>query len=154
MKTVLRNGLAVIAGIVVGSFVNMGLVLMGPAIVPPPPGVDVGNAQGLAASMHLFEPRHFAVPFVAHALGTLAGAFTAHTVAATAQPVMACVVGVFFLFGGIAASFMIPAPPWFIALDLLVAYLPMAWLATRIRRAAGAPARRLAPTPGGDSPSL
>jgi hypothetical protein len=27
---------------------------------------------------------------------------------------------------------MIPAPAWFIALDLVVAYLPMAWLATRV----------------------
>ena len=43
------------------------------------------------------------------------------------------------LCGGVAASFMIPAPAWFIALDLLAAYLPMAWLAilvgTRIKRA-------------------
>jgi hypothetical protein len=27
---------------------------------------------------------------------------------------------------------MIPAPSWFIALDLLAAYLPMAWLGVRI----------------------
>jgi hypothetical protein len=27
---------------------------------------------------------------------------------------------------------MIPAPAWFIALDLIVAYLPMAWLAVRV----------------------
>jgi hypothetical protein len=38
------------------------------------------------------------------------------------------VIGVVFLCGGVAASFMIPAPAWFIALDLLAAYLPMAWL--------------------------
>jgi hypothetical protein len=36
--------------------------------------------------------------------------------------------GVAFLAGGFAASVMIPAPNWFIALDLVVAYLPMAWL--------------------------
>lgn len=36
------------------------------------------------------------------------------------------------LAGGVAAGFMIPAPAWFIALDWLAAYLPMAWLATRI----------------------
>ena len=27
---------------------------------------------------------------------------------------------------------VVPAPAWFIALDLLLAYLPMAWLATRL----------------------
>ena len=31
-----------------------------------------------------------------------------------------------------AASFMIPAPTWFIALDLLAAYIPMAWLGIRM----------------------
>jgi len=41
-------------------------------------------------------------------------------------------VGVVLLAGGIAASSMIPAPGWFIALDLLLAYLPMAWLAAWI----------------------
>ena len=29
------------------------------------------------------------------------------------------------------ASLMIPAPAWFIATDLLLAYLPMAWLGLR-----------------------
>jgi hypothetical protein len=42
---------------------------------------------------------------------------------------MAYIVGVFFLIGGIAAASMISAPTWFIVLDLVVAYLPMAWLA-------------------------
>jgi hypothetical protein len=42
------------------------------------------------------------------------------------------VIGAVFLCGGVAASFMIPAPAWFIALDLLVAYLPMAWLSIQI----------------------
>jgi hypothetical protein len=33
-----------------------------------------------------------------------------------------------FLLGGIANVAMLPAPLWFSALDLLLAYLPMAWL--------------------------
>jgi hypothetical protein len=45
---------------------------------------------------------------------------------------MAYVVGGFFLVGGIAASAMIPAPTWFKALDVVLAYLPMAWLGGRI----------------------
>jgi hypothetical protein len=32
----------------------------------------------------------------------------------------------------VAASFLIPAPVWFIVLDLLAAYLPMAWLGIQI----------------------
>ena len=45
---------------------------------------------------------------------------------------MAYAIGILFLCGGVAASFMIRAPAWFVALDLIAAYLPMAWLAARI----------------------
>ena len=82
--------------------------------------------------MHLFEPRHFVMPFLAHAVGTLAGALAAYSIAVTHKLPIALAIGVVFLCGGVAASFMIPAPPWFIVLDLLVAYIPMAWLGTRL----------------------
>ena len=72
------------------------------------------------------------MPFLAHALGTLAGALAAYLIAATHRAPIAYVIGAVFLCGGVAASFMIPAPAWFIALDLLVAYLPMAWSAIQI----------------------
>ena len=72
------------------------------------------------------------MPFLAHALGTFVGALVAWLIAARHKARMAYVIGIVFLCGGIAAAFMIPAPPWFIALDLLVADLPMAWLAARV----------------------
>lgn len=58
--------------------------------------------------------------------------------------VFAWVIGGGFLAGGVAAAFMIPAPAWFIALDLLLAYLPMAWLAIAAGRwlQRGTPATR------------
>lgn len=138
MPNLLRNVLAVLAGIVIGGVVNMALVTLSPSLIPPPAGVDVNSAEGLRKGMHLFEPRHFVMPFLAHAMGTLTGALAAYLIAATYKAQMAYLIGAFFLCGGVAASFMIPAPAWFIALDLLAAYLPMAWLGirigTRIRR--------------------
>jgi hypothetical protein len=128
----LRNVLAVVVGLVAGSAVNMALLKVSPAIIPPPEGVDVNNAESLAKSVHLFEPRHFVMPFLAHAVGTFAGALVACLIAGSRKAPMAYLIGVIFLCGGIAASFMIPAPTWFIALDLVGAYLPMAWLAVRI----------------------
>lgn len=125
---VVRNVLAVIAGIAVGSAVNWGLIVSSPSLIAPPPGVDVNNAASLAAAMHLFEPRHFVMPFLAHALGTCAGAAAACLLAASRRAAMAFGIGGVFLIGGIAASFMIPAPAWFKALDIGLAYLPMAWL--------------------------
>lgn len=132
MTTWLRNILALIVGIVLGGAVNMALITLSPSIIVPPPGVNVRDAASLAASMHLFEPRHFLMPFLAHALGTLVGALAAYLIAATYKVALAYVIGAVFLCGGIAASFMIPAPKWFIALDLLLAYIPMAWLAIQI----------------------
>ncbi len=132
MPNLLRNILAVVVGIVIGGAVNMALVTLSPALIRPPAGVDVNDAVSLAKGIHLFEPRHFLMPFLAHALGTLAGALLAYLVAATYRAQVAYVIGAVFLCGGVAASLMIPAPTWFIALDLLAAYLPMAWLAAQI----------------------
>jgi hypothetical protein len=132
MPNIARNLLAVVCGIVIGGAVNMALVTVGPSLIPPPAGVDVTNAESLAQSIHLFEPKHFLTPFLAHALGTLVGALVASLVAATYKERFAYGIGAFFLLGGIAASVMIPAPAWFIALDLVVAYLPMAWLGARL----------------------
>ncbi len=138
---IIRNILAVVVGFIAGSVVNMSLVMIGPRIIPAPAGVDVSNAESIAASAHLFEPKHFVFPFLAHALGAFAGALVAFLIAASRRTVFAFVIGVLFLAGGIAASFMIPAPAWFIALDLVAAYLPMAWLATQVgRRVTGTPA--------------
>ena len=134
MKHWIRNIAAVLAGLVVGSVVNMAIVTWGPSLVPPPAGVDVTTAEGLAAGIHLFEPKHFLAPFLAHALGTLAGAFVAFVVAGRRKAALAWVIGAVFLAGGIAAAFMIPAPAWFIAADVLFAYLPMAWLAILVGR--------------------
>ncbi len=127
-----RNVLAVIAGLVAGGVVNMALITLSPLVIPPPEGVDVTSTEGLRAGIHLLRPRHFIMPFLAHALGTLVGAILAARLAATHKVPMAYVVGGFFLVGGIAASAMIPAPTWFKALDVVLAYLPMAWLGGRV----------------------
>lgn len=132
MPKLVRNLLALVAGVVLGGTVNMALIMLSPSIIPLPAGVDPTDADSLSGAMHLLQPRHFVMPFLAHALGTLAGAITAYLVAASHRARFAWGIGGFFLLGGVAASFMIPAPAWFIAVDLLAAYIPMAWLGVRI----------------------
>ena len=132
MPNLLRNVLALLAGIAVGGGVNMALITVSPSLIPPPAGVDPNSAEGLSKAMHLLEPRHFIMPFLAHAVGTLAGALAAYLIAASHKAEIAYAIGALFLCGGVAASFMIPAPTWFIAFDLLAAYIPMAWLGIQI----------------------
>jgi hypothetical protein len=132
MIAILRNIVGLLGGLVLGGLVNMGLIMLGPSIIPPPPGVDVTNAESIAASMHLFEAKHFVVPFVAHALGTLVGAMAAFFIAGSYRPQIAYLVGAVFFAGGIWASTMIPAPTWFITVDLVFAYFPMAWIGAKL----------------------
>jgi hypothetical protein len=140
MRSVLRIVLAVVLGFVIGSAVNMALVTISGKVIAPPAGANVATMEGLKASMHLFEPKHFLFPFLAHALGTLAGSFIAALLAAAKPHIAAYSVGGLFLLGGIANVFMLPGPAWFNAIDLLLAYLPFAWLghklANRVRPAA------------------
>lgn len=122
--------LAVVAGFVAGSLVNMGLITLGGSVVPAPAGA--GTMEGLAAAMHLFEPKHFVFPFLAHALGSLAGAALAAAIAPARKLACALGVGALFFLGGIAAVAMLPAPLWFEAVDLVAAYFPMAWLGWKL----------------------
>ena len=135
MPRALRLVIAFVAGWLAGSAVNMGLVMAGGRLIPAPAGVDVTTMEGLKAGMHLFGPENFLFPFLAHALGTLAGAFVAFMVAGSRKAAFAWTIGVLFLAGGVVAAMMIPAPAWFIAVDLLLAYLPMAWLGIRLASA-------------------
>lgn len=132
MKPILKNILAVVVGIFVGSAVNFALVLAGHALIPLPEGADVSTAEGLRESMKQFTPIHFLTPFVAHALGTLVGAFLAAKIAASHQRKFAMAIGGFFLFGGIMAVKMYGGPIWFAVVDLVFAYLPMGWLGARL----------------------
>jgi hypothetical protein len=99
------------------------------SIIPPPEGADVTTAEGLKASMPLFQPRHFILPFLAHALGTFAGALPAALIAANHKFRFALGISLFFLAGGIANIIMLPSPTWFTILDLAGAYIPMGYLA-------------------------
>jgi hypothetical protein len=129
MNSTARNVLAVLGGLVVGSAVNMGIIMLSGSIIPPPEGADVTTTEGLTASMHLFQPRHFIMPFLAHAFGTFMGALVAALLAASQPMRLALGVGVVFMVGGVSSIFMLPSPLWFSVLDVVGAYFPMAYAA-------------------------
>lgn len=132
MNPIVKNILAIVAGALIGSVVNMGIIMMSGTIIPPPEGADVTTMEGLKASMHLMAPKHFLFPFVAHALGTFAGAALTSVLAATNKMRLAMAIGILFLIGGIANVFMLPSPMWFNIVDLVGAYIPMALIAWKL----------------------
>jgi len=131
MKIILRNVLAIITGLLIGSIVNMGIILMSGNFITPPAGVDMTTEEGLKAGMHLLEPKHFIFPFLAHALGTFVGAYLAARIA-TKKLFFAMIIGIVFLSGGIWMVVVLPSPIWFTLIDLLGAYLPVAYFAGKV----------------------
>lgn len=132
MNPILRNIIAVIIGVVACMGTNMFIIGISGKVIPLPEGVDPNNLESIKENMHLYEFKHFIFPFLAHALGSLVGAFLAALIAATKKMTFAYTIGCFHLLGGIAAAIMIPAPAWFIVADLTLAYIPMAWIGGKL----------------------
>ena len=132
MNSTIRNIAGVILGLFVGGIVNMGIINISGFVIAPPDGADVTTMGGLEAAMLLFEPKHFLMPFLAHAIGTLVGALIASLIAASHQFKLSLIIGFFFLFGGIAMVMSLPSPTWFTIVDLVGAYIPMAWLGYKL----------------------
>jgi len=132
MNPIIRNISAVIAGAIIGSLVNMGIIMISRYVIPPPEGADVTTVEGIKANLHLFEPKHFIMPFFAHAFGTFAGALIAALIAATHKMRFAISIGFLFLIGGIANVMMLDSPMWYTIVDLVGAYLPMAYLGGKL----------------------
>src|SRR5690554_93055 len=127
MNPILRNIIAVIAGWIGGSAVNMGLITMGHRVFPIA-GVDLNDMDALARVMPGLDAKYFIFPFLAHALGTFVGAVLAALIAATHKMKFSLAIGVLFLIGGIMVNYMLPGPTWFAAVDIVLAYIPMAVL--------------------------
>ena len=131
MNIILKGIIAVIVGVIAGGAINMGLIMISGSIIAPPEGVITTTTEGLKEALHLFQPIHFLMPFLAHALGTLFGAFITALIVSKHKIRFALVIGCTFLIGGIMMTIMLPSPIWFTVVDLSLAYIPMAYLGGR-----------------------
>ena len=125
MSSIIKNVLALIGGGLVGMTANMGLIITGNQLIPFSDNINPMNAMN-------WEIKHFIFPFLAHAFVTLSGEFIAAKFSASYHMLFAMCIGIFFLIGGISMVFILPAPIWFIVIDLVFAYLPMGWLGWKI----------------------
>ena len=132
LKSIILGIIAVLIGLYVGGSLNMGLINISGSIIAPPEGSITTTAEGLKESIHLFDPKHFLMPFLAHALGTLLGAFITAIIVSNHKIRFALGIGCWFLLGGITMTFILPSPLWFTVLDLSLAYIPMAYLGGRL----------------------
>jgi hypothetical protein len=113
MNQIIKNILAVIAGLIIGACVNMGILMLFMKLIPP-----------------IFELQNFIGPFLAHALGTFVGAFIVAVITKNLR--LSLIIGFSFLIGGAMEVASLSAPLWFNVLDLVLAYIPMAYLGFKL----------------------
>jgi hypothetical protein len=129
MKSILLS----ILGLIIGAISNGLIVQLGTQLISAPAGQDLTTEKGLAAAMAHMLPIHFLFPFLAHALGTFIGAFFVSKMKVERSLIHAMAIGFAFLAGGVMMVLSLPVTPiWFTLLDLIFAYLPIAYLGYRL----------------------
>lgn len=135
----MRNVLAVIVGLIAGSLVNMGLVMFnGFVLHPMPEGMDMMDTEQMNSYVSTLPTSAFFVVLAAHLSQAFVGGWVAARMGAARPVLLALIVGVFSLVGGILNMMTITEGPGWMIVELPL-YLVVAWLAGRMvakRRAA------------------
>tara|TARA_Y100000994_G_scaffold140616_1_gene115263 strand:- start:5650 stop:6042 length:393 start_codon:yes stop_codon:yes gene_type:complete len=127
MKKIIKNIGIIISGIIIGMIINMGLIIIGERIFPLTDNFDAMNAIN-------WDIKYFIFPFLAHSIGTLIGSFAVSRISRNSNIVLPILIGVWFLFGGIIMAAILPAPIWFILIDIIICYIPMSFLGWKISK--------------------
>ena len=127
MKQILKNIAIVILGIIIGMIINIGLIVLGGIIFPLPENFEPMNAMN-------WNLKYFIFPFLAHSIGTLSGALIVSKLSNKSSIILPLIVGLYFLLGGIYMITILPAPMWFVLLDVILGYIPMALLGWKISK--------------------
>ncbi|MEY3342876.1 MAG: hypothetical protein RL090_560 [Bacteroidota bacterium] len=134
MMTFLKNFLAVVVGLVIGGLLNKLILKINGSLIPLPAGVDVSTEAGLVNTIKLFNPINFLAPFLAHAIGTFVAVWVTTKLAVTKSWNIARIPGILFFIAGAYMVYLLQAPLWFETIDLVFAFLPMAWLGFLLAR--------------------
>jgi len=134
----MRNILAVIAGLAVGMGVNMALVMFnGYVLFPMPAGTDMNDPEQMNAYIATLPTAAFLVVLIAHLSQSFVGGWVAARVGTSRPMLLAMIAGLAALTGGIVNMMILRGPDWMVI--ELPLYLVVAWLAGRMevnRRAA------------------
>ncbi len=136
MGSVLRSIGAVIAGFIVASLIMMVVEFINGHLIYPglaSAAAGVTDRDAMRAIMLAAPAGAFLVVALGWLLGGLAGGFTAEKISARANGAPALVLGVLLTLAGIANNLMLPPPPWFWVVSMLV-LLPATLAGARMAR--------------------
>ena len=129
----LRNVLAVLGGSIVGGVLNMGLIQLNMHVFfPMPADVDMNKPEQFNAYLATLPTLAFVVVLIAHLGQSFVGGWVAARFGASRPMLLAMIVGVLTLAGGIMAMMMIKGPNWMVI--ELPLYLVVAWFAGRLEQ--------------------
>lgn len=130
---ILKRTILIILSVFIGAQVNGAFLTLGTNLIPPPEGYNLNTMDGLKAAVPFLEAKHYLFPFLAHAIGTFISAVLITRFIKSQQFVFSMMAGVLFLIAGISMVIMLPGTPiWFILVDLIGAYIPMAYLGYKL----------------------
>lgn len=134
----IRNVLAVLAGLATGMVTNMALVMLNASVLfPMPAGTDMNDPVQMNAYIATLPATAFILVLAAHLGQSFVGGWTAARLGASKPMLLAMIIGVLSLVGGLMNMSQLDLPSWmYVEIPL---YLVLAWLAGRIevkRRAA------------------
>lgn len=125
-----RNVIAVIVGLAVGMMVNMALVLLNLGLHPMPEGVNFDDPEGVKAYFATLPLMAYLIVLLAHLGQSFVGGLVAALISATRPMLVAMIVGVLSLIGGLINMTDMPLPMWmWIEIPL---YLVVSWAAGSI----------------------
>jgi hypothetical protein len=122
----LRNILAVFAGIIVGSICIWGVETLNHLLYPFPKGIKPDDMEGFKNYIETLPFLGKFMVIVGYALGAVVSGFIATKVAKSEKPNLAIICGVIFLCFTIYNMSVLPTPIWFWILGVLVWVLVLA----------------------------
>lgn len=127
----IRNILAVFAGLAAGMVTNMALIMLNAYVLfPMPEGMDMNDPEQMNVYIATLPATAFILVLAAHLGQSFVGGWTAARLGASKPMLLALIVGVLTLVGGIMNMMQLELPTWmYIELPL---YLVVAWWAGRI----------------------
>ncbi|MGH1342507.1 MAG: hypothetical protein ACRBN8_13185 [Nannocystales bacterium] len=139
----IRNVLAVFAGLAAGMATNMALVMLNAYVLfPMPAGIDMNDPVQMNAYIAPLPATAFILVLAAHLGQSFVGGWTAARLGASRPMLLAMIIGVLSLVGGIMNMMQLELPTWMLV--ELPLYLVVAWIAGRIEQKR----RATAPTSG------
>lgn len=127
----LRNILAVLAGVVLASSVVFGIESIGHLIYPLPEGLDSNDYEELKAYIPMMPFGAFLFILLAHSFGAFFGSFLSSKIAKSSKFVCGYITGMIILCFSILNIFMIFHPIWFAITDIVL-YFPVTYFGAKL----------------------